>query len=160
MRMIAEEASSWCAAKGAFGGEHGDGLCRGGVDGSAPTSFEALADIRLGPGRFAVPQRIINPPRWTAALMRFFAPNYKVIPIKTALDWQFGMSKRPGDPETSAPEHRQLGFKRWRCWQQYRKFDAGTMPQRDPRRTTSRAAPTPAPWRCPRPDRRLEGRTR
>jgi hypothetical protein len=81
------------------------------------------------------PQRIINPPRWTTPLMRF-APNTKSSRSKPRWTGSLECQNDPVTELTSAPEHRQQGFKAVEmCNNHCRKFDAGTMPQRDPRRT-------------------------
>ena len=140
MRMIAEEASELVRHyKGAFSGEHGDGLCRGEwIEWQfGPRITEALADIKhhMDPASLLCPQRIINPPKMDDTTLMRFAPSYKVIPIKTALDWQtWNVQNDPVTEKTSAPGtggDPAQGFAKavemcnnnGHC----RKFDAGTM---------------------------------
>ena len=68
MRAIAEETAALVREyKGAFSGEHGDGLCRGEWIGwqFGPAINDALREIKqmFDPGRLLCPQRIIDPPR-------------------------------------------------------------------------------------------------
>ncbi|WP_309678828.1 FAD-binding oxidoreductase, partial [Polaromonas sp.] len=77
MRSIAEEASALVRHyKGAYSGEHGDGLCRGEwVEWQfGPRINEAFAQIKnhLDPLNLLSPNRIINPPKMDdTRLMRF-----------------------------------------------------------------------------------------
>ena len=72
MRAIAEEASALVRKyKGAYSGEHGDGLCRGEWIKwqFGPKITEAFGKIKnhLDPINLLSPQRIINPPRMDRA---------------------------------------------------------------------------------------------
>ncbi len=109
MRAIAEEASALVRKyKGAYSGEHGDGLCRGEwIEWQfGPKITEAFGKIKnyLDPINLLSPQRIINPPRMDDTRLMRFAPSYRVIPIKTALDWQaWNVQNDPVTEQTSAP---------------------------------------------------------
>jgi FAD/FMN-containing dehydrogenase/Fe-S oxidoreductase len=140
MRAIAEEASALVRHyKGAYSGEHGDGLCRGEwVQWQfGPKINDAFAQIKnyLDPLNLLSPQRIVNPPKMDDARLMRFPPGYKVIPIKTALDWSaWNVQNDPVTEQTSAPGtggDAAQGFAKavemcnnnGLC----RKFDAGTM---------------------------------
>ena len=140
MRAIAEEASELVRHfKGAYSGEHGDGLCRGEWIGwqFGPNINDAFAQIKnyLDPLNLLSPGRIVNPPKMDDARLMRFPPSYKVIPIKTALDWSaWNVQNDPVTEQTSAPGtggDPALGFAKavemcnnnGHC----RKFDAGTM---------------------------------
>ena len=140
MRAIAEEASALVRHyKGAFSGEHGDGLCRGEWIGwqFGPKINDAFAQIKnyLDPLNLLSPQRIVNPPKMDDTQLMRFPPSYKVIPIKTALDWSaWNVQNDPVTEKTSAPGSggdAAQGFAKavemcnnnGHC----RKFDAGTM---------------------------------
>lgn len=77
MRAIAEEASELVRKfKGAYSGEHGDGLCRGEwVEWQfGPKLNQAFPEIkqRFDPDELLCPHRIINPPKMDdTRLMRF-----------------------------------------------------------------------------------------
>jgi FAD/FMN-containing dehydrogenase/Fe-S oxidoreductase len=92
MRAIAEEACAMVQQyKGAFSGEHGDGLVRSEwiepIIGSRLTA--ALAEIKreFDPLGLMNPGKIVDPPRMDDASLFRFAPGYQVAPIATALDW-------------------------------------------------------------------------
>ncbi len=140
MRAIAEEASALVRHyKGAYSGEHGDGLCRGEWIGwqFGPKITEAFAQIKryLDPLDLLSPRRMVNPPRMDDARLMRFPPSYKVIPIRTALDWSaWNVQNDPVTERTSAPGSggdATQGFAKavemcnnnGHC----RKFDAGTM---------------------------------
>ncbi|MBT9476594.1 FAD-binding and (Fe-S)-binding domain-containing protein [Polaromonas sp.] len=140
MRAIAEEASELVRHyKGAYSGEHGDGLCRGEwIEWQfGPRINDAFAQIKnyLDPLNLLCPQRIVNPPKMDDTRLMRFAPSYKVIPIKTALDWSaWNVQNDPVTEQTSAPGSGgdpAQGFAKavemcnnnGTC----RKFDAGTM---------------------------------
>ncbi|MGB4118407.1 MAG: FAD-linked oxidase C-terminal domain-containing protein [Polaromonas sp.] len=140
MRAIAEEASALVRKyKGAYSGEHGDGLCRGEwIEWQfGPKINEAFGKIKnyLDPINLLSPSRIINPPRMDDTRLMRFAPSYKVIPIKTALDWSaWNVQNDPVTEQTTAPgtgADAAQGFAKaiemcnnnGHC----RKFDAGTM---------------------------------
>jgi FAD/FMN-containing dehydrogenase/Fe-S oxidoreductase len=129
MRAIAEEASALVRKyKGAYSGEHGDGLCRGEWIGwqFGPRINEAFAEIKtlFDPIGLLCPQRIVR-----------FAPGYKVIPLQTALDWSaWNVQNDPatervsapgtgGDPAQGFAKAVEMCNNNGHC----RKFDAGTM---------------------------------
>jgi FAD/FMN-containing dehydrogenase/Fe-S oxidoreductase len=140
MRAIAEEASELVRKyKGAYSGEHGDGLCRGEwIQWQfGPKINEAFGKIKnyLDPINLLSPQRIINPPRMDETRLMRFAPSYRVIPIKTALDWQaWNVQNDPlteltsapgtgGDPANGFAKAVEMCNNNGHC----RKFDTGTM---------------------------------
>jgi FAD/FMN-containing dehydrogenase/Fe-S oxidoreductase len=140
MRAIAEEASELVRKfKGAYSGEHGDGLCRGEWIKwqFGPQINEAFAAIKhaMDPINLLSPGRMIDPPRMDDTRLMRFAPGYKVIPIKTALDWRaWDVQNDPVTEKTSAPgsggdpaqglaKAVEMCNNNGHC----RKFDAGTM---------------------------------
>ncbi len=140
MRAIAEEASALVRHyKGAYSGEHGDGLCRGEwIEWQfGPKINEAFAQIKnyLDPLKLLSPGRIIDPPKMDDTRLMRFPPSYKVIPIKTALDWSaWNVQNDPVTEQTSAPgsggdpangfaKAVEMCNNNGHC----RKFDAGTM---------------------------------
>jgi FAD/FMN-containing dehydrogenase/Fe-S oxidoreductase len=145
MRSIAEEASQLVRKyKGAFSGEHGDGLCRGEwiawqFGAKLNDAFRAIKN-ELDPIGLFSPNRIIDPPRMDDGnLFRFPPPGsaqpYTVHPLTTALDWsEWNVQNDPVTEQTSAPGSGgdpALGFAKaaemcnnnGHC----RKFDTGTM---------------------------------
>ena len=140
MRRIAEEASALVRKyKGAYSGEHGDGLCRGEwVQWQfGPRIHEAFGEIKrmFDPAGLLCPQRIVDPPRMDDTRLMRFPPSYKVIPLQPALDWRaWDVQNDPATEKTSAPGtggDPAQGFAKavemcnnnGHC----RKFDAGTM---------------------------------
>jgi FAD/FMN-containing dehydrogenase/Fe-S oxidoreductase len=92
MRAIAEEASALVARyKGAYSGEHGDGLSRGEWVAwqFGPKINEAFAQIKdlFDPGHLLCPRRIVDPPRMDDTRLMRYSPGYKVITLRPALDW-------------------------------------------------------------------------
>jgi FAD/FMN-containing dehydrogenase/Fe-S oxidoreductase len=145
MRSIAEEASALVRKyKGAFSGEHGDGLCRGEwiawQFGPALTeAFRAIKD-EFDPAGVFNPGKIVDPPRMDdGALFRFPPPSapapYRTIALTPVLDWSaWDVQNDPRTEAISAPGSggdTTLGFAKavemcnnnGHC----RKFDAGTM---------------------------------
>ena len=140
MRAIAEEASELVRKyKGAYSGEHGDGLCRGEwiewQFGAGVTQAFAQIKQMMDPLNLLCPQRIVNPLKMDDTRLMRFPPSYKVIPLKTALDWRaWDVQNDPVTEKTSAPGtggDPAQGFAKavemcnnnGHC----RKFDAGTM---------------------------------
>ncbi|MEO5772328.1 MAG: FAD-linked oxidase C-terminal domain-containing protein, partial [Burkholderiaceae bacterium] len=145
MRAIADEASALVRQfKGAYSGEHGDGLCRGEwIEWQfGPKINQAFREIKreLDPINLFNPGKIIDPPRMDdAALFRFAPPSaprpYQRIPIKTVLDWSaWDVQNDPVTEANTAPGtggDATGGFaaavemcnNNGHC----RKFDAGTM---------------------------------
>jgi len=92
MRAIAEEAAELVRAyKGAFSGEHGDGLVRSEwvawqFGSRLVRAFEEVKGLfdpedRMNPGK------IVRPTRMDDASLFRFAPGYAIRPLQTALDW-------------------------------------------------------------------------
>ena len=140
MRQIAEEASELVRKfKGAYSGEHGDGLCRGEwVQWQfGPHITTAFAEIKrlFDPLSLLSPQRIVDPPRMDDTRLMRFAPTYKVIPLQPALDWSdWNVQNDPATERTTAPgtggdpahglaKAVEMCNNNGHC----RKFDAGTM---------------------------------
>ena len=109
MRRIAEEASVLVRKyRGAYSGEHGDGLCRGEwIQWQfGPKINQAFAAIKqhLDPLNLLSPQRIVNPPAMDERSLMRYGPAYKVIPIQTALDWRaWDVQNNPLTEEISSP---------------------------------------------------------
>ena len=145
MRAIAEEASQLVAKyKGAFSGEHGDGLCRGEWIAwqFGPALTEAFRAIKneLDPKRLLSPGRIVDPPRMDdVTLFRFPPPQapapYRTIALVPALDWSaWDVQNDPRTEQVTAPgsggdstggfaKAVEMCNNNGHC----RKFDAGTM---------------------------------
>ncbi len=140
MRAIAEEASALVHKfKGAYSGEHGDGLCRGEWISwqFGPQITQAFASIKeaMDPLNLLCPQRMIDPPKMDDTRLMRFPPSYKVIPIKTALDWRaWDVQSNPvteitsapgtgGDPAQGLAKAVEMCNNNGHC----RQFDAGTM---------------------------------
>ncbi|MGV3678515.1 MAG: FAD-binding and (Fe-S)-binding domain-containing protein [Acidovorax sp.] len=145
MRAIAEEASALVRKyKGAFSGEHGDGLCRGEwIEWQfGPAINEAFRAIKhhLDPIGLFNPGKIIDPPKMDdGALFRFAPPTapqpYRRIPLTPVLDWSaWNVQADPVTEVTTAPgtggdvtggfaKAVEMCNNNGHC----RKFDAGTM---------------------------------
>ncbi|MBC7380794.1 MAG: FAD-binding protein [Burkholderiaceae bacterium] len=140
MRAIAEEASALVRHyKGAYSGEHGDGLCRGEwIEWQfGPRINDAFRQIKtyMDPAGLLCPKRIIDPPKMDDTRLMRFPPSYTVIPIKTALDWSaWNVQNNPatekitapgtgGDPAQGFAKAVEMCNNNGHC----RKFDAGTM---------------------------------
>ena len=145
MRAIAEEAGALVRKyKGAFSGEHGDGLCRGEWIAwqFGPALTEAFRAIKqeMDPVGLFSPGRMIDPPRMDdTSLFRFPPANaaqaYTVQPLKPALDWSlWDVQNDPvtektsppgsgGDPAQGFAKAAEMCNNNGHC----RKFDAGTM---------------------------------
>ncbi|HVF64533.1 MAG TPA: FAD-linked oxidase C-terminal domain-containing protein [Casimicrobiaceae bacterium] len=140
MRAIAEEAASMVREyKGAFSGEHGDGLVRSEWIGwqFGPRLTRAFEQIKslfdatdlLNPGK------IVRPPRMDEATLFRFPPAYRRVSVDTVLDWSaFDVDSDPATGQLSRPGtggDAARGFAKavemcnnnGHC----RKFDAGTM---------------------------------
>jgi len=114
MRAIAEQASELVRRyKGAYSGEHGDGLCRGEwirwqFGPQIDTAFRQIK-AAFDPGRLFSPGRIIDPPRMDEpALMKFAPPEaprpYRTIALTPVLDWSgWDVQNDPRTERTSAP---------------------------------------------------------
>ncbi len=145
MRAIAEEASELVRKfKGAYSGEHGDGLCRGEwiqwQFGAAVTqAFGQIKQI-MDPLALLCPDRMVETggralPRMDDTRLMRYQPSYRVIPLKTALDWSaWNVQNDPvtekttapgsgGDPAQGFAKAVEMCNNNGHC----RKFDAGTM---------------------------------
>jgi FAD/FMN-containing dehydrogenase/Fe-S oxidoreductase len=92
MRAIAEEACALVKQyKGAYSGEHGDGLARSEwiAPFFGPRLTAALAEIKswLDPKGIMNPGKIVRPPRMDDASLFRFKPGYRTIALRSALDW-------------------------------------------------------------------------
>jgi len=140
MRAIAEEASALVRRyKGAYSGEHGDGLCRGEwIEWQyGPAITAAFREIKrtFDPDNLFNPGKIIDPPKMDEAGLFRFKPDYRVIPIQTSLDWSaWNVQNDPvteavtapgtgGDPAEGFAKAVEMCNNNGHC----RKFDAGTM---------------------------------
>ena len=140
MRQIAEEAAALVKKfKGAYSGEHGDGLCRGEwIEWQfGPHINHAFRQIKqhLDPGNLMNPGKIIDPPKMDDAALFRFAPGYRTIPLKPVFDWSaWNVQNDPVTEATSAPgsggdntgglaKAVEMCNNNGHC----RKFDAGTM---------------------------------
>jgi len=140
MRQIAEEASVLVRKyKGAYSGEHGDGLCRGEWIRwqFGPRIDEAFRQIKqmFDPERLLSPNRIIDPPKMDDTRLMRFPPSYRVIPLQPALDWSaWDVQNDPATERITAPgtgndpargyaKAVEMCNNNGHC----RKFDAGTM---------------------------------
>jgi FAD/FMN-containing dehydrogenase/Fe-S oxidoreductase len=140
MRAIAEEASALVREyKGAYSGEHGDGLCRGEWVAwqYGPRLNEAFREIKtlFDPGNRMSPDRIVNPPKMDDATNFRFPPTYREREIATQLDWsQWNVTRDPltgvetapgtgGDLAGGLAKAVEMCNNNGHC----RKFDAGTM---------------------------------
>ncbi len=145
MRAIAEEASALVHKyRGAYSGEHGDGLCRGEWIAwqFGPALAQAFRAIKqhLDPQGMFNPGKIVDPPKMDdAALFRFAPPSaphpYRIAPLKPFLDWsRWDVQNDPvteattapgtgGDPSGGFAKAVEMCNNNGHC----RKFDAGTM---------------------------------
>ncbi|SKC86461.1 FAD/FMN-containing dehydrogenase [Burkholderia sp. CF099] len=140
MRAIAEEAAALVREyKGAYSGEHGDGLCRGEWVAwqYGPRINRAFSEIKalFDPNNRMNPDKIVRPPKMDDASNFRFAPGYKAQSLTPALDWSTWNVER--DPMTGVETARGTGNdlagglakavemcnNNGHC----RKFDAGTM---------------------------------
>ena len=140
MRAIAEEASALVRRfKGAYSGEHGDGLVRSEwvrwqFGERLTRAFEEVKDL-FDPRNRMNPGKIVRPPRMDDARLFRFPPGYAVRPIEPALDWSaWNVQTDPvterttepgtgGDPALGFGKAVEMCNNNGHC----RKFDAGTM---------------------------------
>ncbi|GAC1522412.1 MAG: FAD-binding and (Fe-S)-binding domain-containing protein [Collimonas sp.] len=140
MREIAEAASALVRKyKGAYSGEHGDGLCRGEwvawqYGPKINAAFTEIKDLFDPQNRFN-PDKIVRPPKMDDAVNFRFAPGYRELPHQTMLDWSaWNVRRNPLTGEETAAgagDDRTGGLAKLvemcnnngHC----RKFDAGTM---------------------------------
>jgi Fe-S oxidoreductase len=140
MRAIAEEAAELVRKyKGAFSGEHGDGLCRGEWISwqFGPKITEALAKIKtqFDPKGLLNPGKIVNPPKMDDSAYFRYPPSYQVITIQPKLDWSaWNVQNNPvteavtaagsgGDPAQGLAKAIEMCNNNGHC----RKFDADVM---------------------------------
>jgi FAD/FMN-containing dehydrogenase/Fe-S oxidoreductase len=140
MRAIAEEASAMVREyKGAYSGEHGDGLVRtewvAWQFGPRLTrAFEAIKDV-FDPTGLMNPGKIVRGTRMDDATLFRFGPAYRPLALDTGLDWsEWDVHNDPaadtvsapgtgGDPAQGLGKAVEMCNNNGHC----RKFDAGTM---------------------------------
>ncbi|WP_054018683.1 FAD-binding and (Fe-S)-binding domain-containing protein [Piscinibacter sakaiensis] len=140
MRAIAEEAAALVRRyRGAFSGEHGDGLCRGEWIRwqFGPALDEAFRAIKqqLDPAGLLNPGKIVDPPKMDDARLFRFPPGYRTIPLRPVFDWSAWNVQNDavteattppgtgGDPTGGFAKAVEMCNNNGHC----RKFDAGTM---------------------------------
>jgi FAD/FMN-containing dehydrogenase/Fe-S oxidoreductase len=140
MRAIAEEASAMVREyKGAYSGEHGDGICRGEWVAwqFGPRLNRAFGEIKtlFDPGNRMNPGKIVAPPPMDDATLFRTGPTYRRIEIHPKLDWsQWNVERDPltgletasgtgNDPAQGLAKAVEMCNNNGHC----RKFDAGTM---------------------------------
>jgi len=140
MRAIAEEAAALVRRyKGAYSGEHGDGLCRGEwirwqFGPKIDDAFRAIKQ-HLDPTNLLNPGKIVDPPKMDEAALFRFPPTYRTIPLTPVLDWSaWNVQNDAATEQVSAPgsggdttgglaKAVEMCNNNGHC----RKFDAGTM---------------------------------
>ena len=126
MRAIAEEAAVLVREyKGAYSGEHGDGLVRSEwiAPFFGPRLTAALGEIKswFDPKGLMNPGKIVNPSKQDDRSLFRFMPGYRPVNIETALDWrEWGGAGASAGGLAAAVE---MCNNNGHC----RKFDAGTM---------------------------------
>jgi FAD/FMN-containing dehydrogenase/Fe-S oxidoreductase len=140
MRAIAEEAAAMVREyKGAYSGEHGDGLCRGEWVSwqYGPNINQAFSEIKdlFDPENLMNPDKMVRPPKMDDTRNFRFPPGYQELPIKPSLDWSAwnvsrdaltGLETAPGsgnDLSAGLAKAVEMCNNNGHC----RKFDAGTM---------------------------------
>ncbi len=140
MRAIAEEASALVRQfKGAYSGEHGDGLVRSEWVAwqFGPRLTSAFEEIKrlFDPAGVLNPGKIVRPTKMDDRALFRYAPGYAAQPIATALDWSaWDVHNDPatetltapgsgGDPARGFGKAVEMCNNNGHC----RKFDAGTM---------------------------------
>jgi ferredoxin len=140
MRAIGEEAGAMVREyKGAFSGEHGDGLVRSEwvawqFGPRLTRAFEEIKDL-FDPDGLMNPGKIVRAKRMDDALLFRFPPQYRTLPLEPALDWSaWDVRNDPvadtltapgsgGDPARGFGKAVEMCNNNGHC----RKFDAGTM---------------------------------
>jgi FAD/FMN-containing dehydrogenase/Fe-S oxidoreductase len=140
MRAIAEEAGELVRKfKGAYSGEHGDGIVRGEwvqwqYGARINDAFKEIKDL-FDPDNLMNPGKIVNTPKMDDKSLFRFAPGYAMAPVATALDWgAWNVHADPvadtltapgsgGDPALGLGKAVEMCNNNGHC----RKFDAGTM---------------------------------
>ena len=92
MRAIAEEAFEMVREyKGSHSGEHGDGIVRSEFHQAmfGERLVKAFGEVKqlFDPAGLMNPGKIVDPPRMDDRSLMRFTPEYRTIPLKTALDW-------------------------------------------------------------------------
>ncbi|MFO1315024.1 MAG: FAD-linked oxidase C-terminal domain-containing protein [Burkholderiales bacterium] len=140
MRAIAEEASAMVREyKGAFSGEHGDGLVRSEWVGwqFGPRLTRAFEEVKalFDPDGRMNPGKIVRATRMDDATLFRYPPGHRTLPVATALDWSaWNVHADPvtetltapgtgGDPASGFAKAVEMCNNNGHC----RKFDAGTM---------------------------------
>jgi FAD/FMN-containing dehydrogenase/Fe-S oxidoreductase len=140
MRAIAEEAGALVREfKGAFSGEHGDGLVRSEwvawqFGPRLTRAFEEIKDL-FDPDRLMNPGKIVRSSKMDDSSLFRFKPGYRAQALETALDWSaWNVHNDPaadtvsdpgtgGDPAQGFAKAVEMCNNNGHC----RKFDAGTM---------------------------------
>jgi FAD/FMN-containing dehydrogenase/Fe-S oxidoreductase len=140
MRAIAEEASAMVREyKGAYSGEHGDGLVRSEwvawqFGARLTRAFEEIKDL-FDPAGLMNPGKIVRATKMDDASLFRFRPDHRTLPLATALDWSawdvrhdpaagtFTAPGTGGDPAHGFGKAVDMCNNNGHC----RKFDAGTM---------------------------------
>ncbi|MCE9663114.1 FAD-binding protein [Halomonas sp. M5N1S17] len=140
MREIAEQASALVREyKGAYSGEHGDGLCRGEWVAwqFGPTINDAFREVKrlFDPDNRFNPGKIVDTPKMDDDRYFRFPRDYRAIPVTPVFDWSAwnvrrdpltGEQSKPGsagDPTHGLAMAVEMCNNNGHC----RKFDAGTM---------------------------------
>lgn len=140
MRAIAEEASALVREfKGAYSGEHGDGLARSEwvswqFGPRLTKAFEEIKDL-FDPAGLLNPGKIVRSPKMDDSALFRYKPSYQILPFEPGLSWAtWNVTQDPVAQTTGAPgsgNDPSKGFAKavemcnnnGNC----RKFDAGTM---------------------------------
>ncbi|MGH8801916.1 MAG: (Fe-S)-binding protein, partial [Casimicrobiaceae bacterium] len=140
MRAIAEEAAALVHSfKGAFSGEHGDGLVRSEWVAwqFGPRLTRAFEEIKalFDPAGMLNPGKIVHATRMDDATLFRFPPGHRTLPVTPALDWsawdvasdpatgRVGQPGSGGDPAQGFAKAVEMCNNNGHC----RKFDAGSM---------------------------------
>jgi FAD/FMN-containing dehydrogenase/Fe-S oxidoreductase len=127
MRAIAEEAAALVKQyKGAYSGEHGDGLVRSEwiepfFGAKLTRAFGEIKEL-FDPKGILNPGKIVKPSKQDDRTLFRFAPGYRTIALKTVLDWS-EHEIDPGEPGSGFAKAVEMCNNNGHC----RKFDAGTM---------------------------------
>ncbi len=140
MRAIAEEASAMVREyKGAYSGEHGDGLVRSEwvawqFGPRLTRAFEEVKDL-FDPAALMNPGKIVRSTKMDDATLFRYPPGHRTLPLTPALDWSaWNVDNDPltdtvsapgtgGDPAGGFAKAIEMCNNNGHC----RKFDAGTM---------------------------------
>ncbi|MFM9269859.1 FAD-binding and (Fe-S)-binding domain-containing protein [Halomonas elongata] len=140
MRKIADQASALVREyKGAYSGEHGDGLCRGEwvawqFGGTVNDAFKEVKQL-FDPENLFNPGKIVDTPKMDDERYFRFPSSYQTIPLTPVFDWSpWDVERDPLTGEQSAPgtggdATHGLAMAVEMCNNNghCRKFDAGTM---------------------------------